>query len=362
MEMAQRPSILPAGDRWFDSSRVAHRSRWSLDLPATAVIKHYAHDVLNLILARLAKLPNDAQALYPYRLALAHEDMHGEAFAYTLQTLGLASSPQFATRTPALPPAHDLSFTGGTFISGSPDNAEFVFDNEKWAHPVILPAFSIASTLVTNAQYKDFMRAGGYQNLQLWDEAGRAWLASTQRTAPRYWQQADGQWQCARFGRVIEPAADEAVRHISLHEAQAYCRWAERRLPTEAEWEYAAKGGKLSKGTKYSGSDNANQIAWHKANSNKTPHTIGTKSPNELGIYDMSGNVWEWCWDWYNEDYYKTAVKNNPTGPEMGDKRTVKGGSWDSKTDYLRTANRVSTFPDKTHPFYGFRIAKSIAQ
>jgi ergothioneine biosynthesis protein EgtB len=238
MEMAQRPSILPAGDRWFDSSRVAHRSRWSLDLPATAVIKHYAHDVLNLILARLAKLPNDAQALYPYRLALAHEDMHGEAFAYTLQTLGLASSPQFATRTPALPPAHDLSFTGGTFISGSPDNAEFVFDNEKWAHPVILPAFSIASTLVTNAQYKDFMRAGGYQNLQLWDEAGRAWLATTQRTAPRYWQQAGEQWQCARFGRLIELAADEAVRHISLHEAQAYCRWAKTRFPTEAEMAY----------------------------------------------------------------------------------------------------------------------------
>jgi len=243
LEMTQRPSILPAGDRWFDSSRVAHRSRWSLDLPATSVIKQYAHDVLTLVLDRLSKLPHDAQALYPYRLALAHEDMHGEAFAYTLQTLGLAAPTQFATHTSHMPASRDLSFAGGAYITGSPDNGEFVFDNEKWAHQIMLPAFDIASTLVSNAQYQDFMRTGGYQNLQLWDEAGRAWLATTQRLAPRYWQQAGGQWQCLRFGRSIEPAADEAVRHISLHEAQAYCRWAERRLPTEAEWEYAACSG-----------------------------------------------------------------------------------------------------------------------
>ncbi len=240
LAMAQDRSILHDGDRWFDSSRVAHTSRWTLDLPDTPTIKKYAHDVLNRILDRLAKLPNDAKALYPYRLALAHEDMHGEAFAYTLQTLGLAAWPQLAARTIALAPPRDLSFAGGAYITGSTDTDEFIFDNEKWAHQIILPAFSIASTLVSNAQYKNFIRDGGYEKLQFWNEAGRAWLAATQRTAPRYWQRDGERWLCVSFGKLIEPADNEPVRHISLHEAQAYCRWADRRLPSEAEWEYAA--------------------------------------------------------------------------------------------------------------------------
>ena len=243
LAMAQCPSLLHDGDRWFDSSRVAHSSRWTLDLPDTSVIKKYADDVLKLILNRLAKLPNDAQVLYPYRLALAHEDMHGEAFAYTVQTLGLAAPAQLAAYAMPLTPLIDIHFEGGAFMLGSPDAGEFIFDNEKWAHQIILPAFSIASTLVTNTQYKDFMQDGGYQKLQLWDETGRTWLASTQRTAPRYWQHEEGLWRQERFGKLIELADDEPVRHISLHEAQAYCRWAGRRLPTEAEWECAATSG-----------------------------------------------------------------------------------------------------------------------
>jgi gamma-glutamyl hercynylcysteine S-oxide synthase len=241
--MVHRPSLLPEGDRWFDSGRVAHTTRWQLDLPDTSIIKKYADEVLKRILDKLARLPNDAAALYPYRLVLAHEDMHGEAFAYTLQTLGLAASPQLAAYTSPLAQQTELRFEGGTFQMGSPLTDEFVFDNEKWAHQIDLPAFTINSTLISNAQYKNFMRDGGYQKLQFWDEAGRTWLASTQRAAPRYWQRDGGVWLCKRFGRSSEPVDDEPVRHISLHEAQAYCRWAGRRLPSEAEWEYAACSG-----------------------------------------------------------------------------------------------------------------------
>jgi len=243
LAMANRPSLLQDCDRWFDSARIAHSTRWQLDMPATAIIKQYAGEVLNRILEMLVKLPNENAALYPYHLALAHEDMHGEAFAYTLQTLGLIAIPQLSLHTLPLEPQSELHFEGGTFKLGSPATEEFIFDNEKWAHQITLPAFAIDSTLVSNAQFTKFIQEGGYKKLQFWDDAGRAWLALKQRAAPRYWQHKDGLWQCERFGKLIELIDDEPVRHLSLHEAQAYCRWAGRRLPSESEWEYAAMSG-----------------------------------------------------------------------------------------------------------------------
>ena len=238
---AQHPCLLDAGDRWFDSGNVAHTTRWTLDLPDTLKIKSYADEVLNRILEKLANTPDDEQALYPFRLILAHEDMHGEAFSYTLQTLGLAAPPQLATQTLTTTLPSDLHFSAGAFQLGSPSAHEFVFDNEKWAHPVTLPAFNISSALVSNAQYQQFVAAGGYAEMQFWSDAGRAWLTSTKRTAPRYWQ-GDGK-HVQRYEKLIELPENEPVRHVSLHEAQAYCRWAGRRLPGEAEWEFAALSG-----------------------------------------------------------------------------------------------------------------------
>ena len=246
---ARRPCLLDAGDRWFDSNSVAHASRWTLDLPDTAAIKSYADEVLRRILEKLARAPDDATALYPFRLALAHEDMHGEAFAYTLQTLGLTAPTILAgtawpeTRGSSAAP-RDLHFAGTTFQLGSPATHEFVFDNEKWAHAVRLPAYDISPAPVSNQEYRRFMLEGGYDNPQFWSAAGQAWLANTKRSAPRYWQR-DGKL-CERFGITVALPDDEPVRHVSLHEAQAYCRWAGRRLPSEAEWEFAALSGQAT--------------------------------------------------------------------------------------------------------------------
>ena len=126
------------------------------------------------------------------------------------------------------------------------------------------------------------------------------------------------------------------------------------RLPTEAEWEYAARGGNKSRGYEYSGSDNIDEIAWYWNNSEEGTKPVGTKKSNELGIYDMTGNVWEWCNDWYDENYYR----NSPSGPYIGEYRVLRGSSWNVNDDYSRSANRGRNHPNNRNGDAGFRLVK----
>jgi ergothioneine biosynthesis protein EgtB len=236
---ALRPSLLAGSDAWFDSNSIAHDARWALGLPPASAIQAYCRAVLDGVLARLAQEGHSDAALYFYRLALAHEDMHGEAFAYTLQTLGL-SWPGKEPAAEAPFAAGELHVDGGTVELGSRPGSGFVFDNEKWAQACVVAPFSIDAALVSNADYVRFIAAGGYREPSLWSEAGRAWLAREQAQAPRGWRREGDVWFAARFGRPCPLVDTEPVRHVSLHEAQAYCAWAGRRLPSEAEWVRAA--------------------------------------------------------------------------------------------------------------------------
>ncbi len=150
------------------------------------------------------------------------------------------------------------------------------------------------------------------------------------------------------------------VENVSWNDIQEFIKKLNRltgkkyRLPTEAEWEYAARGGKKSKGYKYAGSNSIGEVAWYDSNSGYETHPVGQKQPNELGLYDMSGNVWEWCQDWYGN--YNSSSQTNPSGPASGSYRVLHGGSWSYYARNCRVSNRDSNSPSSRRHNYGFRL------
>jgi iron(II)-dependent oxidoreductase len=213
--------LLPNADALYDSSNVPHDTRWHLPLPSLAATRAYLANVLELTLERLAREPENEPLRYFVRLSTLHEDMHSEALHYTHQTLGYPE-PEIGVR--ALFPIGkcggsdpDLEFDGGMLRLGAErGEGRFVFDNEKWAHDVEVAPFAISPRPVTNAEYQAFVAAGG--------------------APPRYWRENREERRFDRW-RPLEPNAP--VRHVSWNEAQGNCRWAKRRLPTEAEWQMA---------------------------------------------------------------------------------------------------------------------------
>ncbi len=159
---------------------------------------------------------------------------------------------------------------------------------------------------------------------------------------------------------------DNPVTNVNWHECQEFIKklntltGKKYRLPTEAEWEYAARGGKLSKGYKYAGSNDINEVAWCHENSNGKIHPVKEKKPNELGIYDMSGNVWEWCNDWYADYRLNEAYSKNPQGPDGGKHKVIRGGSWYDYAEGCLVADRSSWLPDGRHCSVGFRLLSPV--
>jgi formylglycine-generating enzyme required for sulfatase activity len=204
---------------------------------------------------------------------------------------------------------------GDTFGEGSSD--------EKPVHPVTLDGYYLGQTEVTQA---------------LW----RAVMGNN----PSYFKDCD---QCP-------------VEQVSWEDAQAFIQKLNQRtgkkyaLPTEAQWEFAARGGTKSQGYKYAGSGSEGDVAWYGGNSDSKTHPAANKKANELGLYDMSGNVWEWCQDWY--DTYPSSPARNPTGPSTGSNRVYRGGSWVIYPQFLRVADRSSYAPTYSRSGLGFRLAR----
>ena len=223
---------------------------------------------------------------------------------------------------------------GGTFTMGATTEQTGAQYDEKPAHPVTLSDYYIAETEVTQGLWK---AVTGYSPTS----GGDSWSAS--------------------YG-----IGDNYPAYlISYEDVQSFITQLNAltgvtfRMPTEAEWEYAARGGNQSKGYLYSGSNTLGNVAWYTDNSGSMTHPVATKAANELGLYDMSGNVWEWCSDWYNSSYYSSSPQNNPQGPSSGSSRVRRGGDWHYGATGCRVANRNFYTPSDRSTYLGVRLASS---
>lgn len=231
-------SILPDADRWFEPAGEVPAARSLQALPDPGTLKQYLLETLETTLDLLSGTPDEDDALYFYRLALFHEGRHGEALIERAQALGV--DPGVLPTPPALAARAPLLFPATRFRLGA-EPGGFVFDNEKWAHEIELPEFEIDAQVVNWAQYAEFVEDGGYDERSHWSDAGWDWVQG--RRTPRYVDQMRHGVLQQRFGQLMRVAPSQPAMHLSAFEAEAWCRWAGRRLPGEAEWEVAAVQG-----------------------------------------------------------------------------------------------------------------------
>jgi len=243
---------------------------------------------------------------------------------------------------------------GGTFTMGDPGElgSDF-YDEERPAHSATLSTFYIGKYEVTQGQWKEVMgnTIGQQRDLVNPDYS----LRGEGDNYPMYyvsWNDIVGTSGASTVINGITYYANGFIYKLNQMTGKKY------RLPTEAEWEFAARGGNSSRGFKYSGSNTVDDVAWYYNNSGSTSHPVGTKAANELGIFDMSGNVWEWCSDWF--DYYSSSFQTNPQGPSTGLYRVNRGGHWSMQNPrYTCVSSRGYDPPDARYSSHGFRLASS---
>ena len=365
-------------DQLYDSIAINHEDRWDLDLPTRAETLSYMQSVFDRLAERLVEPTNGDMATeqdsFIYQFGIFHEDMHTEAFLWARQAL--------AYPTPDLAAAADVSsgrlagghpgwaeVPGGDFLLGSPEGAPFAFDNEKCAYQVAIAPFEIAKAPVTNQEFQAFVDDGGYDREAHWDDEGWAWRQEAGATHPVYWQpDGPGKWLLRRFDRTQPLPEHEPVIHVSWHEANAYCRWAGLRLPTEAEWEVAALGEPAAGGSLAS---TKRRYPWGDepptpARANLDGRALGpvdvaalAEGDSAFGCRQMLGNVWEWTANTFDAfpGFSADAYKEYST-MLFGDTKVLRGGAWTTRARMMHGTYRNYFPADRRDVFNGFRTSK----
>ena len=383
--LAGQPPILTNGDELYDSARVAHDTRWDLPLLEREETLAYMDRVLERVINQARNESaglTDAEGYnqdYFLNLVLLHEQMHDEAITYTRQTLSYAAPAVEAVNKTRLGSedaclhqtnhdlASDAEIPGGKFILGSELQQGFTFDNERLAHEIEIDSFGISKTAVTNGEFKLFVEDGGYSRSDLWSVEGWQWRMSANAYHPVYWQQeANGRWLRRNFDEWL--ALDETlpVIHVNWHEASAYCRWAKRRLPTEAEWEMAASAEPSANGSGLS--DHKRVFPWGDdsptlKHANLDWRALGCVPVDALpagdsafGCRQMIGNVWEWtASDFQPYPGFVAGPYKEYSEPWFGNHKVLRGGCWVTRSRLIHNSYRNFYTPDRRDVWAGFR-------
>lgn len=372
-ELGHSQVLMAGGEALYDSFKVDHAVRWGLPLPDRRGTLANGQRVADAVTERLRDHQPSPIETYLYMLSILHEDMHGEAFHYMRQTLeyppptlpGCLLKPSETPGNGAL--AGDVAIPGGVFQLGATPEAPFMFDNEKWAHPVEVAPFQMARAPVTNAEFASFVEDDGYLNSTWWSDQGWRWRTSLGAQHPLYWRKGQGGWLRRHFDTLLPLAAHEPVVHVAWYEAEAYCKWANRRLPTEAEWEMAASAEPSANGQTTTG--RKRRYPW--GDDPPTPQHANLDSQlmgcadvgafaagdSAFGCRQMLGNVWEWTADAFYPfpGYVVDYPYREYSAPWFGYRNVLKGGAWATRARLACNTYRNFFTPDRNDVLAGFR-------
>jgi len=368
-----RPSTDERLDDLYDAFRHPRRDRPQLPLLSPDEARRYLADTRAQVLELLATVePRDGRLLdgwFVYGMVMQHEHQHDETILATRQLMG-----ERATAPPALAPpvtasagpktpGEDVLVDGGQFVQGTDDDP-WAYDNERGAHETELAPFRIDTTPVTNRAFREFVEAGGYDDERLWQPAGWAFRHEADLHHPQYWSpEGAGTWSVLRFGTRLDLVDDEPVQHVCWYEADAFARWAGRRLPTEAEWEKAATWHPVHGQRRYPWGDDAPDLSTANLGQRQLGPSLVGALPGGVspwGCHQMIGDVWEWTasdftpypgfdafpYREYSEVFWGSEYK------------VLRGGSWAADTLAVRGTFRNWDYPIRRQIFAGFRCAR----
>ncbi|MGI8782668.1 MAG: selenoneine synthase SenA [Acidobacteriota bacterium] len=365
-------------DALYDSIAIPHDRRWDLPLPSRQQTLAYMREVRDRVLEKLQQPEPSTALVYFVIYTTFHEDMHNEAFTYTRQTLGYAA-PRLSLvgleemTGPRNEPwlAGDADVPGGMFLLGAAPEEPFVFDNEKWAHPVEVKPFAIARAAVTQNEFLAFVEDAGYRRRELWSEEGWRWRETADVHHPLHWRRdTNGGWLRRDFDRWVRLEPHRPMIHVNWFEADAYCRQAGLRLPPEAEWEVAAAGE-----PEVSGRLSARKRRFPWGDAPPTPERASVdwqamgcvdvgafpKGDSAFGCRQMIGNVWEWTSTTF-QPYpgFVTDAYKEYSEPWFETRKVLRGGCWATRSRLLRNTYRNFYWPDRRDVWAGFRTCRLV--